>query len=135
MSRRYPPRRRSTMGFDLSTPFGSLKGGYDSGKHKRRQLRSGVSSSRRVARGVRQITAPTAVGTSTVRTAPSVAGNKSGQMCFKNREAIATISLTNTQVAFETHSFVINPGLDVFPLASNLAKCFQRYNMRCKFFF
>jgi len=85
--------------------------------------------------GVRQITAPTAVGTSTVRTAPSVAGNKTGQMCFKNREAIATITLTNDQVAFETHSFVINPGLDVFPLASNLARCFQRYNMRCKFFF
>jgi len=127
------PRRRSTMGFDLSTPFGSLKGNYNS--KKKGHLASGASSSRAVRAGVRRITAPVAVGTSTRRIAPQIAGSKSGQLCFKNREAIASLTVTDPNAIFETHSFVINPGLPIFPLASNLAKCFQRYNMRCKFFF
>lgn len=129
------PRRRSTMGFDLSTPFGSLKGNYNSKKRGTSHLRSGASSSRAVRSGVRRITAPVAVGTSTQRIAPSIAASNSGQLCFKNREAIAQLTVTDPTAVFETHTFVINPGLPIFPLASNLARCFQRYNMKCKFFF
>jgi len=129
------PRRRSTMGFDLSTPFGSLKGNYNSKKRATSHLRSGASSSRAVRSGVRRLTAPVAVGTSTQRIAPKIAASDSGQLCFKNREAIAQLTVTDTNATFETHTFVINPGLPIFPLASNLAKCFQRYNMKCKFFF
>lgn len=129
------PRRRSVFGLDLSTPFGSLKGTYNSGKRATSHLRSGASSSRAVRAGVRRITAPVAVGTSTQRIAPSIAASDSGQLCFKNREAIAQLTVTDATAVFETHTFVINPGLPIFPLASNLARCFQRYNMKCKFFF
>ena len=57
-----------------------------------------------------------------------------GQLCFKNKEVIAQIASPAGQT-FTTQSFVINPGLPIFPLLRNLARCFQRYNMKIKFFF
>lgn len=134
------PRKRSTFGGQLSIPMlGSASFNYSSGRPKAKPA-AGVAKSRSLVSSVRSsagrsvMTAPASIGTSTVRVQPTIQATPKGQLCFRNREVIAQLQAVGDS-AFTTQSFVINPGLPIFPLLRNIARTFQRYNMRLKFTF
>ena len=83
-----------------------------------------ASSVRSIGSGRSVITAPASVGTSTVRTQPIVKASPMGQLCFKNKEVIAQIASPAGQT-FTTQSFVINPGLPIFPCYVTLLAAFS----------
>lgn len=133
-------RKRSMLSGYADVPFlGKVGFNYASGAGRKNAsassaARSTASSIRSIGSGRSVMTAPVSVGTSTVRTQPVVKASPTGQLCFKNKEVISQLAVPG-DATFTTYSYVINPGLPIFPLLRNLARCFQRYNMKIKFFF